>query len=139
MRPACYAVLYHCGDHGRARRVEHAFFNRVLDDLAVRCHDAGVQECGHIVQFGFGLGLVERRYRLQCQLCRDLALRVPAHAVGQQQQTRIAGVAVTHAVFVELASTLATDLEYGKFHFGLATELAMLLEFFLVSVTMVSN
>jgi len=38
------------------------------------------------------------------------------HAVGQQEQRRIARVAVAHAVFVDGAPAAAAELEDGEFH-----------------------
>jgi hypothetical protein len=99
----------------------------------------GGEEGRHVVDLGVGLFLVQGRDRLQRQLRRHLALRVAAHAIGQQKDARGPRVAVAHAVFVELAAALARDLKNRKFHLGLITEAAILFVLFLVSVTMVSN
>ena len=69
----------------------------------------------------------------------NFALRVAAHAVGQHKQTRLAGIAITHAIFVFFASTAATDLKDGKFHLKRVTALAAFFAVFLVSDTMLSN
>jgi hypothetical protein len=65
---------------------------------------------------GLGLALEQRRDGLQRDLRGHFALRVPAHAVGQHKQARLARVAVAHAVFVLLAPAAAADLEYRKLH-----------------------
>jgi hypothetical protein len=49
-------------------------------------------------------------------LRRDLAADVPAHAVGDDQQKRIAAVGIRDPVLVDPARTLAAFLENGELH-----------------------
>src|SRR2546429_9993448 len=64
--------------------------------------------------------VLERRLRLlleafdeqpHCDLRRDLASDVPAHAVGHHEQQRVAAVGVCESVLIDLALTLAAFLE----------------------------
>jgi len=77
---------------------------------------ASAKEPGHLPRVGLGLLLEQVGHRLDRQLRRHLALRMPAHAIGQREQHRLAGVAVAHAVFVLLATALAAELVDGKLH-----------------------
>ena len=73
------------------------------------------EEFLHILDLGLGLALEQCRDGLQRDLRSHLALRVPAHAVGQHKEPRLAGVAVPHAVFVLFAAAAAADLETENF------------------------
>jgi hypothetical protein len=110
MRPKRGLALQHAGNDGGARRVDQGSLGGIAQQLVVAGDHGVVQEAQRVLQVGLGLALEARRQRLQRQLRGDLAFGVPAHAVGQREQARIACVAIAHAVFILLAPALAADL-----------------------------
>src|SRR5690606_32834122 len=76
------------------------------------------QELLHVLERRAGLALEHGRDRLDGDLRCHFALRVPAHAIGEHEQGRLARVAVAHAVLVLLAAAAAADLEDGELHRG---------------------
>ncbi|MPN17208.1 hypothetical protein SDC9_164558 [bioreactor metagenome] len=142
MNPLGAPVLHHRGHQRGARRVEHAFVDGMAQDLVVRRQQGLGEELAHVVELGLGHALEHRRDGLQCDLRRHLALGMPAHAVGEREQARLARVAVAHAVFVLLAAATAADLEYGELHLGFTPRSVAspsFCTFFLASETRVSS
>ena len=139
MDPGGGIALQHGRDKGGAGRIEHSAVTGVPDDLVVCGQQRSGQEVGHTLQHRPRLALEQSRYGLQGHLCGHFALGVPPHAVGQQKQPGLAGVAIPHAVFIARTSATPTDLEDRKFHFGLAPMPVACCTFFLASDTMVSN
>ena len=97
------AVLQHQRHQRGARRVGHAFVNGVAHYFALRQHQGRFQKGIDIGDLGRGFFLVSRRHRFQGQLGRYLALGMTAHAVGQQKNAGVAGVAIPHAILIVLA------------------------------------
>ncbi len=116
MHPVHVAALHHRRHQGGARRVEHAFFGGVADDLVVRRHQRARQKLRHLTHRGVGGFLEVGRNGLQGQLRGHGAFGVTTHAVGQHKQARLPRVGVAHPVFVALAAALAADLVDRKFH-----------------------
>mmetsp|Transcript_5509 Transcript_5509/g.9853 ORF Transcript_5509/g.9853 Transcript_5509/m.9853 type:complete len:522 (+) Transcript_5509:215-1780(+) len=111
MRPPGLVALQHAGDHRGARRVGQALARGVAEQLMVCDGDALLQEPQRVFQHRARVLLEQRRQRLQRDLGGDFAFGMPTHAVGQREQTRLARVAIAHAVFVGLAASTAADLE----------------------------
>ena len=81
------------------------------------CREQGVfQKLSRIVELGPRQALEIQRHRLQCQLGRDFAFGVAAHAVGHDEQTGFLGIAIPHPVFVPFAAAFAAELEDRKLH-----------------------
>ncbi|MNV52716.1 hypothetical protein D3C71_1448230 [compost metagenome] len=91
------------------------------------------EELRRIIQLGARQTLEIQRDRLQRQLGGNLAFGVTAHAIGNDEQTGLLGVAVPHPVFVLFPTTLATELEDRELHLVELPARAWI--FFLVSLT----
>ena len=139
MNPARRPALHDHRHHRGAGHIGHRLANRVAQDLAVRPHQGRAQERVDVGQLRPGLVVKQTGNHLQGQFGCDLALRVPAHAVGEQEQRRAAGIAVAHAIFVVVPAALAAELKNGELHFSLLPTPVIFWTFFRVSVTMVSN
>ena len=72
---------------------------------------ARVKKSANIGQFGFGVFLKQACHDLQRQLGGHFALRVPSHAIGQQKDRRLFGMAITHPIFVIFSPTFAAELK----------------------------
>jgi hypothetical protein len=114
--PVSCIALQHARHDRRARGVDERLLGRVADQLVMPGNHRIVEEAQRIGQHRLGVALEHRCQRLQRKLRRDLALRMPAHAIGQREQPRVPRVAVAHAVFVLLAAALAADLVDGEPH-----------------------
>ena len=139
MNPADQAILYNRRNDGGAGRIEHVSLDRVAQDLPVRRGHCRGQEQSHICKHRSCLFLKHRRHHLQGQLRCHFTLRMPAHAIGQKENSCATRVAVAHPIFVDFPTALAADLEDGKLHLSLPLTTAAFWPFFLLSVTMVSN
>jgi hypothetical protein len=69
-------------------------------DFAMRREKAILQETLGFADIRLGAFPKKGADGLQCDGCRHFALYMSAHAVGQQQQQRIARKAITHAILV---------------------------------------
>ena len=139
MDPGGAAVLQHAQNQRGARRVEHAAFARVADDLVVRGQQGVAQELAHIGQLGPSFALEQGRDGLQRQLGGDFAFGVAAHAIGQDEQGGVPGVAIAHPVFIFFTTTTAADLKDRELHLSLAPAAGLALGSGFLSASMVSN
>ena len=82
----------------------------------MRPHHRFVQKRERILEDRRGLLLEALDEQAHRDLRRDLAARVAAHAVGDDEQQRVAAVGVGDPVLVELARALARFLEDREAH-----------------------
>ena len=74
-------------------------------------HHRLLQELEWILQRRFGLLLKTFDKKPRCDLRGNFATRVAAHAVGDEQQQRVAAIGIRDPVLIDLARTLAGFLE----------------------------
>ena len=82
----------------------------------VRIGHAALQEQKRVCQHRLGFVLEGIAQTLDGDLCRDLAVVVPAHAIGNDHQQGIARVTIGDAVLVVVALALAAFLINREFH-----------------------
>jgi hypothetical protein len=116
MRPVGRIALQQAGDDGGAGRVDQRLLRGIAQQLVVAGNDGFVQEAHRVRQRRLGIALEHCGQGLQGELRGHFPFRVAAHAIGQCEQTRIARVAIAHAVFVLFAAALAADLVDGEAH-----------------------
>ena len=118
VRPMQRAALRQRADDGGAWRIRQTIRLRIAVDVAVREHDALVQEVVRIADRRAGVALELARHGLQCLLGRDLAQRVSAQAIAQHHQHGIAREAVPHAVLVDASRAFFAFLIDRESHCG---------------------
>ena len=139
MRPISRIILNNCHHQRGARRVGELHVIGIAQNGAMGRHDGNTEKTLDVRQFGLCLFLIQSGNGLQRQVRGQFTCRVAPHAVCQQKQPRAVGIAIPHAVFVFLPTTLATDLKDGKLHFGLIPGVAVVALPRRVSPTMLSN
>lgn len=112
MRPVGLAVLHDTGHHRGARGVGKILVEGVVENRVMGAGQRTREEQHHIRQAGLRFALE----RLGHELHRDLAVQVPAHAIGEDHQQRLARVAVGNPVLVGAAASDAAFLKNGEFH-----------------------
>ncbi len=116
MCPDRDALLHDAGNESRSRRLGQAVLGTIAMQLAVRGQHRFFEESRGIRQDRLGVALVDRGQRLQGDLRRHLTARMPSHAIGHQDQHRVARVQVPHAVLIDLAPALFAFLVNRKSH-----------------------
>ena len=123
MRPVRIVGLHDARYASRSRRFQHGELIRVRSQSRMRAKHGVLQEFERILKRWFRLlleTLDEKPYR---DLRRDLAARVPPHAVGNDQQQGVATIGVGEPILIDLALALAAFLEDGEAHEREATSL----------------
>jgi hypothetical protein len=116
VRPPDLTLLHQPDDDGRARRVVHAALLRVGQQLLVREQHGRLEELRRLLDHRLRVALEQRRDVLERQMGGDLAVRMAAHAVGQREETGLAGIAIPHAILVLLPAATAAHLVDGELH-----------------------
>jgi hypothetical protein len=99
-------------------RIGQAVRLGIAVDVAVREHDAFVQEIARIADRRAGVALELARHGLQRLLGRDFAQRVSAQAIAQHHEHGVAREAVAHAVLVDASRALLAFLINRETHRG---------------------
>lgn len=114
--PVGHALLHQAGHDGGARHVGELLVEGVVEDRVVGVAQHPRKEQHRVGDLGAGFLLEGLGDELHGNLGGDLPVQVAPHAVGEDEQQRVAGVRIGDAVLVGPALADPAFLENGESH-----------------------
>src|SRR5208283_2743563 len=127
--PVGVVRLNHARDAGRARGLQHRELVGIGAERLVPAQHRVLQKLERILQSRLCFLLKALDEQAHRDLCRDLAAGVSTHAVGHDEQQRIAAIGIRESVLIDLALPLTAFLEDRETH-GFAPYMTSLNSFF---------
>ena len=116
VRPVGIIGLDDARHAGRSRRLQHRELVGVGAERLMRALHRVLQELERVRERGLRLLLEALDEKPDRDLRGDLPAGVPAHAIGDHQQQRVAAVGIRKPILIDLALTFAAVLEDRETH-----------------------
>src|SRR5574343_1104843 len=116
MSPVGNSILHDTGNNGGTGRFDELLLRGVIENCPMPMVDCALQKKEGIRQLWLGLALESIHQGLSRDLGGNFAMVMPPHPIGDNQQQRIAGIAVRGTILIIAPPTLATLLINREFH-----------------------
>ena len=116
VRPVGLAILDDAGDHRGARRIGQILVKGVIEDRMMGARQHARQEQHDVRQAGLGFALERLGHELHRDLRCNLAMQMPAHAIGKDHEQSLARVAICDPVLIGTSLSDPAFLKDGEFH-----------------------